>query len=531
MKKLLSSTVAIMFILSLVSTSYVSAQTNAEIKITSPKEGETIKSSDLTTEFSVSNFEIISPKADLKNETGKGHVHGFLDNDDNYVAITEKSYKFERLTNGEHKLKLELHNHDHSIYSPKVSKEVKFKVKVGVEKSKDTDVTESNKSVDSKDKKIENPKLRNINRKQKLLEKLDIYKDKLDKLDNSTLEKFLSLPPGIAKNIIKNPDLESNLQKFVIKQLSKNELERAFGKRFISAEKIKISDDTVKKSKEKLEKAEEDLKEKKEKFKKAKTLDSAKDYLIKVLDSLNERIDKLKAKTESSKDLSEEKVKETIADLDSKSKEIDDWKTKINSAKTKSELKVLVKEIADGWKHHDSQLKLHGWRVSLEHFGGILKQVNHLDGKLNKLLVFAEKNNITIGDKEKRVSDFENKLVSAKESYRKSVENFKNLKELVQNKTGTITSEQITERKSLTESIQSNLKDAKKSLREARELLVGIVKDLVKQLKEINLISESGKPVEVTEETVLDPTKVIEGVDTEEGKGTIELVEEESTEL
>ncbi|MBI5061760.1 MAG: hypothetical protein HZB67_05610, partial [Candidatus Aenigmarchaeota archaeon] len=57
-------------------------------------------------------------------------------------------------------------------------------------------------------------------------------------------------------------------------------------------------------------------------------------------------------------------------------------------------------------------------------------------------------------------------------------------------------------------------------------------KDIVKGLKDKAPVTDSGKPVEIKEEAALDPTKVIEGIDTEEGETAVAVaVEEETVEL
>ncbi len=510
MKKLLSF--GILFVLSLLSANSAFADSTPVITVLSPANGEAVKTSDFTVRLSVSNFEIMPPQENAANVSGKGHVHAFLDNSPTYIVITSNSYKFERLTNGEHKLRFVLHMNDHTPYSPSVTQEIKFNVEVGGK-------------VDSQRDK---PGAKIMDRKEKLLERLEPYKERMDNLSKATKEKLLSLPPGAAKNIVRDPNFELNLKKWVVRNLDKGALEKAFGRRFLQPEKVKVAEESLKTAKEKLEKAQLIFKEKKDEFKKTKSLDSAKSYLTNLLDALTERVNKIKAKVESSKDLSEDRSKEVLADLDSVTTKISEWKTKVGASKTKEELKPLLKELNEAWKQLDHRIRVHGWRLELEHFAGILNQATHLDNKISKLLAFAEKNNVTITDKETKLSNFESKLDSAKSSYEKSAESFKQLRDLVQNKTANNTT---SDRKSLIDSIQTNLKEAKKNLKEARESLISITKDVVSQLKGKNSQTDSGKTAEITEEAVLNPTKIIEGVETEQGQTTVEVAQEETVEL
>lgn len=60
-------------------------------------------------------------------EAGKGHVHAFLDGGQ-YIPVYSKILELKGLPAGEHKLKLELVNHDHTKYTPAASKEITFTV-------------------------------------------------------------------------------------------------------------------------------------------------------------------------------------------------------------------------------------------------------------------------------------------------------------------------------------------------------------------------------------------------------------------
>lgn len=96
-----------------------------EIAFTSPSAGGTVLGPDVTLTFSVSNFQIVAPSD--KNEAGKGHLHGYLDNGQ-YIPIADTSYTAKGLSAGKHTFRLELQNNDHTLLSPKVMKEIEFTV-------------------------------------------------------------------------------------------------------------------------------------------------------------------------------------------------------------------------------------------------------------------------------------------------------------------------------------------------------------------------------------------------------------------
>lgn len=61
----------------------------------------------------------------MARETGEGHVHMYLD-DDVKITAEEKIYMFPDLAPGPHKLKVGLHNNDHTPYD--ISKTIEFDI-------------------------------------------------------------------------------------------------------------------------------------------------------------------------------------------------------------------------------------------------------------------------------------------------------------------------------------------------------------------------------------------------------------------
>lgn len=357
------------------------------------------------------------------------------------------------------------------------------------------------------------------------------YPEKIKSVDEETLQKLAKLPPGIAKKYFEDANFGKILDKWEVKKVDRAELKKAFQKRDVANEKLRGAEDKLKAAKEKLEKSRGESAAKKEQFKKTKKPEDAKAYLESVIDLIIERANKIQASVEASNDITEEKSKEIIGELDSRIEKLAEWKTKVQAASTKAELKVLSKEIKDGWKHLEHVFNMHGWRVSLEHFGGILRQAEHLDIKLNNWIDFAEKNNAAITDKDSRISNFESKLAEAKKSHESAVADFKKLKGLVAEKSENITNSDLSERKALEDSIKSSLRVGKKSLKEARDLLVSLLKDIVKGLKDKKPLDDSGKPVEIKEEAALDPAKGAEGIDTEEGENTVTVAQEAAADI
>lgn len=62
----------------------------------------------------------------MARESGEGHIHMYLDNEDK-IGVKERMYKFPDLAAGPHKLKVSLHNNDHTPYD--VTQTVEFEIK------------------------------------------------------------------------------------------------------------------------------------------------------------------------------------------------------------------------------------------------------------------------------------------------------------------------------------------------------------------------------------------------------------------
>jgi len=356
-------------------------------------------------------------------------------------------------------------------------------------------------------------------------------KDRLDRLDKDKLQKLAKLPPGLAKQFLGDADFGKRLDNITLREVAKKDLGMAFHKRQVAADKLQAAGKRFVDASKRFEKAKGEFKAKKADFLKSKNLTDAKAYLTGVLDALVEQVNKLKERVQASEDLSAEKVTEVLADLDSRLTKLNEWKTKVEAATTSAELKRILVDIRTSLRSENSILKalnVHGWRVALQHFAGILKQVDHLDTKLNRLLTFAENNNVTIENKETRVADFQSKLADAKKHFQLAVGDFKRLREL--NETKSPEDVRVLPfdraRKSFHDSVQNHMKEAKAKLKEARTILQSLVKEVVAALKEKKAVTDDGQPVNITEQDVLDPTKVTDGVDIDEGETTIPVVEE-----
>lgn len=97
---------------------------NPKLTIVSPKDGEFIKSSKVTVELKVENFNIVPIGEPVKE--GEGHFHVWFDSE---KKITSNSIvTFENIVSGKHSIVAELLKSDHSSLSPRVTKTITVNV-------------------------------------------------------------------------------------------------------------------------------------------------------------------------------------------------------------------------------------------------------------------------------------------------------------------------------------------------------------------------------------------------------------------
>lgn len=98
---------------------------NASFEIVSPPEGESVPGPSITLVFEAQDLTIQSPGG--ANNPNQGHFHIFVDGGTDYAVVNEATYTL-TLSPGEHTVRVELRNNDHSPFSPEVVREVTFTV-------------------------------------------------------------------------------------------------------------------------------------------------------------------------------------------------------------------------------------------------------------------------------------------------------------------------------------------------------------------------------------------------------------------
>ncbi|MBI3287327.1 MAG: hypothetical protein HYZ68_04695 [Chloroflexi bacterium] len=92
-------------------------------EIVSPTGGATV-GSEVTLELSISNLTVVEPGAPLN--PSQGHFHIFLDGGSDYEVVYSISHTLSNLAPGDHKVRVELRQNNHSPFDPPVVREVNF---------------------------------------------------------------------------------------------------------------------------------------------------------------------------------------------------------------------------------------------------------------------------------------------------------------------------------------------------------------------------------------------------------------------
>lgn len=120
-------------LLALITIPAVSAQAKGipTLDVLTPSDGQTIYGDKVPVLLDAPNFEIVDFANNTKAVSGQGHVHLWLDDEQmtpqSAAKAVEDTFTFSDVPAGDHKLRAELVNNDHSSLKPPVAKEISFK--------------------------------------------------------------------------------------------------------------------------------------------------------------------------------------------------------------------------------------------------------------------------------------------------------------------------------------------------------------------------------------------------------------------
>ncbi len=139
MNKIALSVATTMSVASLFLTSSVLAQTNTvapamdtpTVKVVTPQEGQTVYGDRIPILFATENFQVVDYTQYKTNQKGQGHIHVWLDDQnptmESAKKVTSDNTLYTDVPYGNHTLKVELVNNNHTSLTPPVVVTVNFK--------------------------------------------------------------------------------------------------------------------------------------------------------------------------------------------------------------------------------------------------------------------------------------------------------------------------------------------------------------------------------------------------------------------
>jgi hypothetical protein len=111
--------------------STVLAQTQPTLKVITPSEGQTIYGSKIPILISIENFNVVDFETNTLPKNGEGHVHLWLDDPnptaESAVKLVDDNFTYSDVSFGEHTVRAELVNNNHTPLRPPIVTTLKFK--------------------------------------------------------------------------------------------------------------------------------------------------------------------------------------------------------------------------------------------------------------------------------------------------------------------------------------------------------------------------------------------------------------------
>jgi DNA repair exonuclease SbcCD ATPase subunit len=299
----------------------------------------------------------------------------------------------------------------------------------------------------------------------------------------------------------------------VKKELGKMKLKRVearglFKLRDVSEEKVKEAKERFEKAKQRFEDNKKELNESRHAFKEALknknatgAIENAKVFLTSSADAVINAIEKIKSKVSENNDLTQEEADNIISEMDAKIKEMQDAKAKVAAATTKEEIKAAGKEIVRAWERMKNIIKIHAERQVLSKTNEVVKMSEQLEKRLEATLEkLSEKGYNTTGINSK-IDEFSAKINDAREKYNEAVLKFAAAKEA---RAGNATANP--DATALLKAGKSLMEAAHKDLKDAHEILKGIISEIRKVSGKVELEQENETEVVVEDEAVVNAT-------------------------
>jgi hypothetical protein len=320
----------------------------------------------------------------------------------------------------------------------------------------------------------------------------------------------------IKENIIKKNRLENFIQK--TKKVSKEELVKAKKQYALAKEHLNNVREKYISQRAVFKNAKEEYKdcvgvESDEcEAKRAKIKKEARPYLLHAADLVLKELERVKAKVESSEDLSQEEAENMLAELNEKIRQVEEAKgviENINEESSAEEVNEAAETIRTAWEKTKITLKRNSGRLANARLGNIILKTEILEKRIYKTRDRLEAKGLDVSALDEKINEFSTKLDEAAALYKEAREKWS-----ASNTPGEVDD--------AAKDVHELLVKAKESLKDARELL----REIVKEIKRVN----NNRIDLAAEEEVTESEETTEDSAVEEEEETAETDNEETTE-
>ena len=341
--------------------------------------------------------------------------------------------------------------------------------------------------------------------KKERLERLaELEKDKLEKiasLDEAEVEKASNLSRGRLKELAKLDHLRLKAELHAIHNVKVKNADDLGRKNVTQAEHTLLRErfdkakEEFKNAKGELNDERKALKESKEKRDEKATLEHAKNYLLKVSDELIHHLEKLKAKVQENKHISDEQEAKIVAEINAKIDEVAKIKAEVAAA-TKEQVKEAAKKLREIWGKLKHIIDLHAKRVVAARVEGLVNRGLVLEKKLDNVIEKAKEKGIEI-NVSAEMGLFSEKIELSRDKHKQAQAKISEALDL-RAKGEPADSEKI---KALMDESNQLLKESRDALKEAHEALKTIVKKIKEAMPEADLSDDVEVEVEQEAQT------------------------------
>jgi hypothetical protein len=319
---------------------------------------------------------------------------------------------------------------------------------------------------------------------------------KITKLGGKQLEKLSNLDRARLKRLseLDKDNLNRELRKIEIR---KTDPKLLFKKRIISKQKVRKAEERFQIARQRLVELKKELDSEMKLLKTAEeknddeaVKEHAKKYLLRAADAIINHLEKIKSKIQQSESLNEDDALELIKDINLKIDELEDAKSSAEDAAKKEEIRKLAKTINAAWKRIRIKSEFYVSILSSKKIREIIQRSEQLEKKLEGILTELEAKNLDTAEIEKKLTAFSEKIDEARTKFHYSMEKFEKAR-------ATGIKEDL---QRLIIEAKSSSKEARTALKEAHNILTGIIKDIRSLDKTVNFEEEREEEQIIIEE-------------------------------